>query len=435
MALLIRQLAPVIRKLRRRTREETSRVVAFIGETVNAVQAVKLANEEAAVTEHFESLGRERAKRALADILLTESIRSLNTGLINIGIGVVLTSAAWKIGRGALTVGDLALFMQLIGRMTLLLTSIGNMMAQHRKVAVATGRMRQLLVDAPQHQIVDSAPLELIGPVGSFAPQQDGGTPLRTLEVAGLSYRYPNGGAGVEDVSFSLCRGDFMVITGRIGAGKTTLLRALQGLVPVTTGRVLWNGEAVNDPATFFRPPHSSYTAQIPRLFSESLRDNVLVGDPLDDQLGLALERAAMGPDLACLENGVETIVGPRGVKLSGGQLQRVSAARMFCRGTDLLIIDDLSSALDVATEQQLWRSLLSERDLTFLVVSARPVVLRKATQILLLENGRITARGTLDELLASSAEMRQICEENQEAEKAQPGVEQHSPSAAALNH
>lgn len=194
MALLTRHLAPAIRKLRRRTREETARVVDFIGETIGAVQAVKLSGEEATVTERFRSLCGERAKRALADVLLTESIRSLNTGLVNVGVGFVLMAAAWKIGHGSLTVGDLAVFMQLIGRMTQLLTSIGNMMAQHRKVAVATDRMQQLLVDAPPHQIVHHAPLELVRPPGAFTPERSNGSRLHTLEVAGLTYRYPNGG-------------------------------------------------------------------------------------------------------------------------------------------------------------------------------------------------------------------------------------------------
>jgi ATP-binding cassette, subfamily B, bacterial len=415
MTLLMRLLSPTIRKFRQRMREATARVTDFIGETFSAVQAVKVAGEEDAMTERFRSLGHERRKRALADVLLTEMTRSINNGLVYVVIGFVLMAAAWKIGRGALTVGDLAVFIQLLPRVTLILTFVGAMMAQHRRVGVATDRMGHLLVDAPKDQLVNPAPLVLTGQLASYAPEPREGTRLDTLEVVGLSFRYPDTQVGIDDVSFSLKRGDFVVVTGSIGAGKTTLLRVLQGLLPKTEGQILWNGRLVNDPATFFTPPHSSYTAQIPRLFSETLRDNVLMGDPHDDHLLPALEWAVMGHDLAALENGVNTRVGARGVKLSGGQVQRASAARMFARDADLLIFDDLSSALDIATEQQLWQSLLSERRAACLVVSHRRPALRRATQILLLENGRIAAHGTLDELLANSAEMRRIFDEDED--------------------
>ena len=315
---------------------------------------------------------------------------------------------------------DLAVFIQLLPRVNHILTFIGSLMAQHRRIGVSIERMESLMVDAPKYQIVNPAPLVLNGPLASFQHVPRVGVRLETLEVVGLSYQYRGTEVGIDDVSFSLKRGDFVVVTGRIGAGKTTLIRVLQGLLPKTAGRIFWNGELIDDPATFFTPPNSSYTAQIPRLFSDTLSDNVLLGASRDDSLLRALEWAAMGPDLAALENGVDTIVGARGVKLSGGQVQRASAARMFACSTDLLIFDDLSSALDVATEQQLWRSLLRERQAACLVVSHRRPALRMATQIILLENGRIAARGTLDELLSSSASMRRIWDEDQVTETAQ---------------
>jgi ABC-type multidrug transport system fused ATPase/permease subunit len=185
----------------------------------------------------------------------------------------------------------------------------------------------------------------------------------------------------------------------------------LQGLLPPASGEICWNGRPVGDPASFFTPPHSSYTAQVPRLFSETLRENVLLGEAAEDRLPQAMQFAAMSPDLAALENGLDTLVGTRGVKLSGGQLQRAGAARMFARGADLLIFDDLSSALDVATERQLWETLLRDRDATCLVVSHRRLALQRASQILLLHHGRVIAQGRLDALLQTSPEMRRLWE------------------------
>ena len=418
MTVVMRRLSPAIRSYRRRMREATARVTDAIGEAFAAVQAIKVAGREDSMTAHFRALGEERRRRALADVLLTEMIRGVNNGLVYVGIGLMLTMAAGRFRSGEFSVGDLAIFIALLPRVTNVLTFVGgDVLAQHRRVRVATDRMEHLMVDAPPGKIVEHRPLALTGPAPVFAPHAREGEWLETLTVRGLSYRHPDSTAGIADVSFNLRRGDFVVVTGRIGSGKTTLLRALQGLAPRAAGEIEWNGQRVEDPATFFTPPHSSYTSQAPRLFSESLRDNVMMGAGGEEALGEAMSLAAMTEDVATFEHGLDTMVGTRGVKLSGGQVQRASAARMFARGADLLIFDDLSSALDVATERQLWESLGRAKDVTCLVVSHRRPALRRATKILLLSEGRLLAEGRLDELLRTQAEMRRLWDAEGEEE------------------
>jgi ABC-type multidrug transport system fused ATPase/permease subunit len=233
--------------------------------------------------------------------------------------------------------------------------------------------------------------------------------PLRRLQVRNLTHWFPDGGEGLEGVDLVVERGSFTVVTGKIGSGKSTLVRALLGLVPAE-GEVLWNGKIVDDPASFFVPPRSAYTAQVPRLFSESLADNIALGQhAARERLREAVQLAVLDPDLERLELGVDTMVGARGVKLSGGQVQRSAAARMLATEAELLVFDDLSSALDVHTETELWQRLLAQREVTCIVVSHRRAALRRADQILVMDRGRVVDRGGLSDLLERSDLMRSL--------------------------
>ncbi|MEL5991151.1 ABC transporter ATP-binding protein [Microbacterium phosphatis] len=220
--------------------------------------------------------------------------------------------------------------------------------------------------------------------------------PLQTLELAGLTAVHDDGTLGVAGVDLTVRRGELVLLLGQIGSGKSSLLAALSGLVE-HTGHIRWNGTTVGDAQEFLRPGQVAHVAQVPRVLSGTFADNVRLDHPRDVEG--PIDGARLGEDVA-EAGGSHALVGHRGVRLSGGQVQRLALARALAADAELLLADDVSSALDARTEIELWQAL-RDRGTTVIGSTSKRAALARADRVVVLAEGEVAAVGPWHELAA----------------------------------
>jgi ATP-binding cassette, subfamily B, bacterial len=226
------------------------------------------------------------------------------------------------------------------------------------------------------------------------APVPASRVPLRRLELRGVEAVHEDGTRGATGVDLTVEAGELVLLLGQVGSGKSSLLASLAGLVD-HTGSVRWNGQEIEDAQRFLRPGQVAYVAQVPRVLSGTFADNIALGH--ERPITAAIDDARLGRDVADA-GGPDSVVGHRGVRLSGGQVQRLALARALAADAELLLADDVSSALDAATEVELWKAL-RERGITVLGATSKRAALAQADRVVVLVDGEVAAVGKWAEL------------------------------------
>ena len=372
-----RHAAGWARKYRERSRQSASAVGDFLTAAFEASLTVKVAGAQPDVLRRFAKLSAIRSKAAVGDGVWNDLIWTINSAAADLFVGVSLLVAA---SRG-LTAGEITLFASYLMSMVWLPMRLGGIIVGRRRYDVSIGRLEALVPAAGvgHDALTTHRAMPILGGPPAERVRVQPCAPLRHLSVRGLTVE----ARGVRAVDLDITPGSLTIVSGPVGSGKTTLLRAIIGLQPIDSGEVRWNDAVVADRAAFFVPPQCAYVAQVPRLFAESLADNLRLGhDVSDHELDAAIRMAAFDQDVDDFPAGLATLVGARGVRLSGGQAQRAAGARALVHRPELLVLDDLTSALDVETERELW-DRLSVAGFTVLAASNRQVALDRADRVL----------------------------------------------------
>jgi ATP-binding cassette subfamily B protein len=392
VVLVTKALDTRIKVYRAADRHATEDVTGLLGDVMAAATTVKVNDASESMLARLKVVVDHRRGTAVRDRVLDEGVQAFSAGAADVGLGLVLLVSASGIASGSFDLGTLALFVAYLGWLAFFPKMLGRVLSRRKQVAVSFDRMRRLVADEEVDNTVRRRDLP-IDP-GDDGERPDPDRPRRIaldrLVVRGLSASY-SGSRVVDDVSFEILRGQFVVVTGPVGSGKSTLLRALLGLAwqADVSGTVSWNGEVLGDRAAFLIPPNAAFLPQVPQLISDSVGDNVGLGPVSAESLTTALRLAAIDTDIAEMPESTDTMIGPRGLRLSGGQRQRLATARALVHAPELVVLDDVSSALDVETELLLWENL-ADAGMTVIAVSHRAVAFERADQMLRLDRGRL---------------------------------------------
>ena len=355
----------------------------LLGSTLDAVRTVKLAGATGGVLAHVDQVDRRRVRAALRE----ERVQFL-VGLTPSVLTRAATVLAWALHLGGtLSLATTLVVSAAIGTFSWIGYEFGYLLtraASARRWVEVTSRHAgtDRLADPPGDvDLLTGTAL----PAEALPPRED----LRELRLHNFRATHDDGTVGVTDVDLTVRRGELVLVVGRVGSGKSSLLAGLSGLADVD-GRLTWNGSDVVDPETFLRPPHVAHVAQVPRVVSGTIADNVRLDH--DRPVDGPLRSAGLGRDVA-EAGGSGTVVGHRGLRLSGGQVQRLALARAVATGSELLLVDDVSSALDAVTEAEVWAGLRAA-GATVLGTTSRAATLDAADRVVVLEGGRVVAVG-----------------------------------------
>jgi ABC-type multidrug transport system fused ATPase/permease subunit len=380
--------------------QRIAELTAEAEENIGGVRVVKAFAQEARQLHRF----RHSARRVFDQSMVSTRLRAFYSPFIaflpQLGLAALIFVGGKQVIDNQLSEGDFVAFYGYVLMLTSPMRMLGIALGMAQRAVASGQRVFELLDREPR---LTSAP-------GAPDLPPGGGR----VELRDVAFGYEQGGLVLSDIDLTVEAGRTVALVGPTGSGKTTLVMLIPRLYDVTRGAVLVDGVDVRDVDSASLRSEVAVVSDDAFLFSASLRDNIAYARPeaSDEQVVAAAERAGLDGLIDDLPDGLDTLVGERGLTLSGGQRQRVAIARALLAEPRILILDDATSSVDATTESRI-KSALGEvmEGRTTFVIAHRLSTIALADDVVVLEDGRVAARGTHDELLERSELYREIAE------------------------
>ena len=358
-------------------------------EMIDGTYVIRAYGQEDAMMDEF----RAKTKKAMKQNIVVAEIESrfipLAQLFMMISFTIALLYGGYLVSTGDILVGDVIAFQVYMGSIMWPMFMIGDIITNYKRGKVATERINEVLKHDDEIERGGTKALETI----------------ESIAFKDFHFTYPGEEVPLlKEINVTLNKGETLGIVGKTGSGKTTLLMQLLHQFPYRGEQLLINGAPLIDYDPQMVAGHLAYVPQEHTLFSRTIRENMLFGkeDATDEEIWEALTLASFDGDVKRMPQQIDTMVGEKGVSLSGGQKQRLSIARAFLRNRECLILDDALSAVDAKTEREIISHLQEERGGCMNIISAhRLSAIRHADEIIVMNEGRISERGTHEELLA----------------------------------
>ena len=358
-------------------------------EMIDGTYVIRAYGQEDVMMDEF----RAKTKKAMKQNIIVSEIESrfipLAQLFMMISFTIALLYGGYLVSTGTILVGDVIAFQVYMGAIMWPMFMIGDIITNYKRGKVATERINEVLKHDDEIERGGTKTLETI----------------ESIAFKDFHFTYPGEEVPLlKEINLTLNKGETLGIVGKTGSGKTTLLMQLLHQFPYRGEKLLINGEPLIDYDTQSVAGHLAYVPQEHTLFSRTIRENMLFGkeDATDEEIWEALTLASFDGDVKRMPEQLDTMVGEKGVSLSGGQKQRLSIARAFLRNRECLILDDALSAVDAKTEREIIAHLQEERGGCMNIISAhRLSAIRHADEIIVMNEGRISERGSHEELLA----------------------------------